>query len=245
MSSIRCLFIFEIPLAAGFVCRPHVHACTELVFNDLCEGTLVDDNRRYPYRHNSITIYQPGTTHWIENTVAGKNYCIGVNGCGASELPAGVVSGLAGTLALFERIFSFANGNDPLRLEEIDLLAGQLVLSLRRAGQKITSQSVERSPSHELKNIIDTNFQQPINLARVASSLFVNQEYLRQLFRESFGDSPMNYIIRKRIELACDRLKMTDKPIHEIAHDCGIANQYYFSRLFKKVMGCSPSEYRK
>jgi AraC-like DNA-binding protein len=65
------------------------------------------------------------------------------------------------------------------------------------------------------------------------------------MFRETFGTSPMHYLIRRRIEHAQELLRITDLPLQEIARRCGIDNPYYFSRLFRKVVGQTASRYRR
>ena len=57
--------------------------------------------------------------------------------------------------------------------------------------------------------------------------------------------SPVNYLIELRLNRAKELLKYTPLPVNEIALSVGIANPYYFSRLFKKHTGTSPTEYRK
>lgn len=57
--------------------------------------------------------------------------------------------------------------------------------------------------------------------------------------------SPLEYINMVRIHAACEYLKKTDKPVAEIALDCGFNTNSTFNRNFKQVMGISPMEWRK
>ena len=55
----------------------------------------------------------------------------------------------------------------------------------------------------------------------------------------------MNYIIRVRIGKACEMLKYSDDMIYEIAENTGFKDLYYFSNMFKKIVGMSPKKYRE
>ncbi|MGE7057069.1 helix-turn-helix domain-containing protein, partial [Paenibacillus glucanolyticus] len=63
-------------------------------------------------------------------------------------------------------------------------------------------------------------------------------------FKEATGYSPIDYYLRLKIQLACQHLDLTGQSIKEISHRLGFQDPYYFSRLFKKIMGKSPSDYR-
>lgn len=65
------------------------------------------------------------------------------------------------------------------------------------------------------------------------------------LFKERTGFSPVEYFNHLKIQHACQEMIFTKKAIKEIADDLGFSDQYYFSRMFSRFMGTSPSEYRK
>jgi YesN/AraC family two-component response regulator len=59
------------------------------------------------------------------------------------------------------------------------------------------------------------------------------------------GYSPKDYFIHLKVQRACGLLSRSDKTIHEIAYEMRYSDPYYFSRLFKKVIGISPRRYRE
>ncbi|WOO40611.1 AraC family transcriptional regulator [Rubellicoccus peritrichatus] len=69
------------------------------------------------------------------------------------------------------------------------------------------------------------------------------QNYSKR-FKAKTGQSPMAYFIQLKIQKACRLLIETEQSIGEISQQLGYEDQYYFSRQFKKVQGCSPSHYR-
>jgi AraC family transcriptional regulator len=64
-------------------------------------------------------------------------------------------------------------------------------------------------------------------------------------FRNSVGDSPHAYVIRRRIERAKQLMMETATPLSQIAVECGLADQAHFSRLFRKLVGESPRGWRR
>lgn len=97
----------------------------------------------------------------------------------------------------------------------------------------------------ELKNYLDENYAKKISLDELAERYYINKYYLTRIFKEQFGASINNYLLSVRITKAKHDLRFTDKSTEEIGLESGIGNGYYFSRVFHKVEGISPSEYRK
>lgn len=77
-----------------------------------------------------------------------------------------------------------------------------------------------------------------------AKFLHLSPTYLNDLLIYEIGKSFNEYIQFKRFEIAKDWLQNTDKPLNQIAEELGFSNSHYFSRLFKKITGCSPNEFR-
>ena len=64
-------------------------------------------------------------------------------------------------------------------------------------------------------------------------------------FRNSVGDSPHEYIIRRRMERAQGLMLSTEKSLSEIAAECGLADQAHLTRLFRRIVGESPAAWRR
>jgi len=73
---------------------------------------------------------------------------------------------------------------------------------------------------------------------------FSVSHYIR-VFRQKTGASPINYFNLLKVQQSCQYLYFTDRSIKEISNSLGFDDQYYFSRLFTKLMGLSPLNYRK
>lgn len=93
--------------------------------------------------------------------------------------------------------------------------------------------------------VVDIDISKSLTLQYFADMLSVNKCYLSDLFRKETGMTITEYVTRRRIERAADMLMMTQQSVHMIGEEVGIHDVHYFSRLFKKYMGMTPSKYRE
>ena len=92
---------------------------------------------------------------------------------------------------------------------------------------------------------IDRNVAQRFTLGTLARKTHLSPVYFASLFRRHVGTSPMAFVRRRRIEIACSLLASGDAGVGEVAHAVGFVDPYYFSRVFKQIMGISPRDYRE
>ncbi|MDD3212231.1 MAG: AraC family transcriptional regulator [Eubacteriales bacterium] len=93
--------------------------------------------------------------------------------------------------------------------------------------------------------IIQNSYSQNIRVESIAEKLNINRSYLSEMFKKNTGVSIKKFLINYRIEKTCVMLRDKHKSVAEIAIAAGYDDPLYFSRLFRKQMGCSPTEYRK
>lgn len=91
---------------------------------------------------------------------------------------------------------------------------------------------------------IDNNLDKKLSLNQISSTVNLSPGYFCRLFKDLKGENVSNYIIRKRLGKAKDLLCNSNKPISVIGQDVGYPSLSYFSRIYKKHMGLSPSEER-
>ena len=84
-----------------------------------------------------------------------------------------------------------------------------------------------------------------LSVQTIASEMNISTAYLRKIFVENVGMSPLKYIKTLRINLAADILSTTAKSVDEAARECGFQDTSYFCKEFKKTMGASPLSFRK
>ena len=97
----------------------------------------------------------------------------------------------------------------------------------------------------KVEDYIEKNYHTKLALEEVAEAVHVNRCYLSRIFKERTGEKLFEYINKSRINKAKYYLEQTDKKVYEIAEIVGLGDTTYFSRVFKKYTGYSPSEYMK
>ncbi|MEH6446474.1 MAG: AraC family transcriptional regulator [Oceanospirillaceae bacterium] len=94
-------------------------------------------------------------------------------------------------------------------------------------------------------SIMQSNLHGSLNLATLAQSVNLSKFHFIKKYKELTNTTPINYFIHLKIERACHLLDISTKSIKEISFNLGYEDTYYFSRIFKKVMGISPKQYRQ
>lgn len=92
---------------------------------------------------------------------------------------------------------------------------------------------------------IKANYDKEITVKEIADEMGYNQNYLSSLFKKSTGVSLVQYINMTRINIAKSMITNRDVSIKEVAYSCGFINEKYFMKVFKKVEGMTPSQYKK
>lgn len=91
---------------------------------------------------------------------------------------------------------------------------------------------------------IQINLGSSLKVSQLANRANLNTDYFSRIFHRYTGQSPLNYILHKRIERAQYLIITTNKQQDEIAEMTGFDNAQYFSRVFKKLTGLTPGAYK-
>ncbi|MDP4177494.1 MAG: response regulator [Bacillota bacterium] len=100
------------------------------------------------------------------------------------------------------------------------------------------------TPLQKAIEYINNNYSKPITLIEVAQSSYVSSSYLSRLFPKHLGNNFIDYLSDVRIEYSKKYLRESNYKTYEIADIVGIRDAHYFSKLFKKYTGLTPSEYK-
>jgi len=92
---------------------------------------------------------------------------------------------------------------------------------------------------------VEANLDKTVRNKDLAAVARLSAFHFNVAFRNSVGDSPHEYIIRRRIERAQGLMLSTDAPLSEIALECGLSDQAHFTRLFRRLAGESPAAWRR
>jgi AraC family transcriptional regulator len=92
---------------------------------------------------------------------------------------------------------------------------------------------------------VEAHLDRPIRNEDLAALVRLNPSHFGRAFRNSLGEPPHEYVIRRRVERAQGLMLSTDASLSEIALDCGLADQSHLTRLFRRIVGESPSAWRR
>ena len=94
-------------------------------------------------------------------------------------------------------------------------------------------------------NYIRDHFHEPVNMQDLARRTGMSVRQFNRRFQEVFGTNPRTFLIKTRVQAACEDLRSSEKPIAEIALDYGFCDQSSFTQHFRTHMGETPLRYRK
>lgn len=92
---------------------------------------------------------------------------------------------------------------------------------------------------------VEAHLDRPIRNEDLATLVRLTPSHFGRAFRNSFGEPPHEYVIRRRIERAQGLMLASDVSLSEIALDCGLADQSHLTRLFRRLVGESPRSWRR
>lgn len=98
--------------------------------------------------------------------------------------------------------------------------------------------------TRRLREYIDSHLDENIGLDTLAGTAGLSVHHFARAFRQSFGEPPHSYVLRRRIERAQEMLKQTDQPLSEIALAVGFSDHSHFARHFRRLVGVTPSAAR-
>jgi AraC-type DNA-binding domain-containing proteins len=102
-------------------------------------------------------------------------------------------------------------------------------------------------PGNRLKRVLDyiaDNLDQNVSLSQLAAIAGMSPHYFSELFKQSTGRTPHNYVLFQRIERAKQQLRDPKRSVIDVGLDAGFQNPSHFARAFRKIEGRSPSKFR-
>lgn len=98
---------------------------------------------------------------------------------------------------------------------------------------------------YKVMQYIKSNYTKKLSLEEIAKHVYISSSYLSTIFKEETGQSLTSYINNFRIEKSKMLMLQDDLPLVDIANLCGLNDQSYFTKVFKRVTGLSPKAYRE
>jgi AraC family transcriptional regulator len=132
----------------------------------------------------------------------------------------------------------------------VDSLTQQLCVHLLRQHADVLfretggEEGLTFAQERTVRDYIQARLDQTITLEGLAASVALSRYQFARRFRRSTGTSPYEFVLQQRIARAQAMLTHTRSPLHDIAANCGFADQSHMTRAFRKRLGTTPGRYR-
>ena len=253
----------------------HHHTEIEICYVKSGSGIFLVDGTRYSIDPGKVFVFFSNQPHWIEKIDSTEPPCFldlkfeprmvwspGMNffddsflrqllseGCqncfeGGDEATKIICSNM-------EEMFAECQKTDPGAEIIIKANLYKILVTLLRSRESEIRPTPPYRNIQNLENMdkviqyINTNISKKLSLEELADISCFSRTYFSVLFKELNGVSPWDYINIKRVELAKSMLRNSSQTVLYISSECGFSNLSNFNRIFKKVTGTTPTEFRK
>lgn len=254
----------ELSIMRGSEIYEHVQECDEITYIISGGAKFYCDDVCQEVRGGQIHFVKKGVRHKIvaENDENFRYICFGINPDFTNENLKNVAEYFDidsflvqddGNVRIFSELlinefYLKDNSSDIM----INLYISQIFIALARIidnnGGKVSRDSYKYSRKqftmYHLLRYIDREYINIKSIRSIAEKLSYSEYYLTHLFKERMGISIKEYLIRKKMMMACELLKTTDMTITGIAEYLNMGTAHTFSQSFKKVVSISPTEYK-
>lgn len=234
---------------------------TMLIYCIEGEGWYTINGKTYPVRQHQYIIippnvpysfgaseHDPWTIYWVHFMGKLSKEFLPSTPVPGTILP-GEYSRLQDRIQLFEEIYScFSMGY----IKEYMVYSSMCLYMFLTSFLYLEQYRYINLPNHKeysfasrVIHYMNEHVERNLTLDQLAAYFKYSPSHFSMLFQKETGVSPINYFIRLKIQKACQYIVLTNLKLNDISTKLGFEEPAYFSRTFTKVMGISPSEYRK
>jgi len=142
-----------------------------------------------------------------------------------------------------ERIAGFPSGR--LFLDSIEqAIAAALVDAYARQNRAVQRGGLGPARLRTVKELVHAKMEEELTLIEMAQSVELSAAHFSRMFRKSTGETPHDFVLRQRVERAKEMLREAEMRVLDVAVACGFKTQQHFARVFRRICGASPTEYR-
>lgn len=212
-------------------------------YRDISEGNVVlyrpGDTQIYNYKLED----QPDV-YWVHFSGSSPDKIL--EECGLNDKYKSAIFHRREYTMIMDKIIQEFQQKESDYLSMCHLYVKQLLLLIKRGNN--SNAISENKKSREIRELLETfqeDYQNPLSIDEYAKQKNISVCWLIRSFKQQVGVTPQTYIIDLKIERAKELLLTSEYTVNEISEIIGYDDSLYFSRLFKKRVGISPTQYRK
>lgn len=220
----------------------HQHEYYELVY--YCRGTGKGcvGGREYAFSGGTFVLIPPYAEHEEYSFADAEILCVGF--CMDEALDFRQLMDTQGVVGRIAKdIIREAAEQPPYYKEMILIKAEEMLLAMKRL-ENVRAQYSIRNFEYVI-NYIAQNYHEKIMMKSMAEQMHISYDYFQHRFKEIQGESPRQFLVRKRVEAAERMLSDEELSCTEIAYRCGFSNSAQFSAMFRRERGVTPQQYRQ
>lgn len=125
------------------------------------------------------------------------------------------------------------------------MLSKKLPGNVRMYSVTISDKKISHPELNKIVKYMEQNYDKDISVKSLAQYVMMGENYVSALFKKKMGKTLIHYLHEIRVKQAMYYLTETDMTIHEIGLKVGFVNDNYFIKIFKRITGTTPSQYRQ
>lgn len=216
-------------------------------------------NRTWPLGEGQAILLPPGMPHsygadrrapwsinWVHFGGQRTDAYVQALGLGARQ-PLLSLSDSAALAAAFEELYALLQlGYTESNLLMLSTELARL-LALFRAHQRASYRKGRVAEEKILGSLafMRGHLEEPLSLVKLAAQVHMSMPHYSALFKRQTNTSPILFLIRLKMQRACELLSGSDMPVAAVGRQVGYADPFYFCRIFKKTIGVPPTDYRR
>lgn len=225
----------------------HAHNSWEFIYCTGGSGRIIFDDSESPYKAGDVVLIPPLVYHQNVSETGFTNIHLNVRDPALNLRRPTVIQddGNHFLLDAFSAAFYYFGSNPG---KQTLLLSAYAKLIVNLISNSLSTPVRNPIVEEIYKNIILSYPDENFELDQYLHTLPFNYDYLRKLFKSEVGVTPHQFLSDTRLQAAAERLSFTEGRqvnISEIAHLCGFREPLYFSKIFRKKYGMSPSQYQR
>lgn len=240
----------------GFTCAPHIRRDYLIHYIIDGSGYFEENGNTHKVNKGDIFVIYPGeiVSYSSPDPRYTWSFCwIGITGndaerylenAGVSRSNRVIKLNNFGFFETVVRMLEYAEGSDSISDTKLNGMVLNCLYSIEKSTGTGQSEDRESIVSKAIV-FIENNYMHPITVGDIVDYIKLDRTYFYRLFKKETRRSPEQFLMEYRIEQACRLIRQSNFTFAAIAEYVGLNNQQYFSRLFKKIIGMTPGEYKK